>query len=82
MKSLRIIFILIVTLLLVIFSVQNAEPTCIAFLGFEAELSKSILMLLCVAVGSIFTMLAFLPGLIRKKKKQPETTSEPPTAND
>ncbi|MEP0987149.1 LapA family protein [Ekhidna sp.] len=70
MKLFRIILILVFVLAIVIFSVQNAEVVEVRFLGWSVETSRALLMLVCVAVGSLCTTLALLPALIGRSKKE------------
>lgn len=70
MKLFRIILILAFVLAIVVFSVQNAEVVEVRFLVWSVETSRALLMLVCVAVGSLCTVLALLPSLIGRGKKE------------
>ncbi len=75
MKQFRIILILFTMILVVLFSVQNAESVELRFVGFSGEISKTILMLLCFAAGSVMTLVSLLPSLVRRRKKPKENQS-------
>ena len=66
MEQFRIVLSLLFTLIVLVFSVQNAEIVEIKFLHWQMEISRALLMLFCVAIGSIFTILAMLPMYLRK----------------
>ncbi|MDW3197652.1 MAG: hypothetical protein R8G66_35125 [Cytophagales bacterium] len=75
MKQFRIILILFTMILVVLFSVQNAESVELRFVGFSGEISKTILMLLCFATGSVMTLVSLLPSLVRRRKNPKENQS-------
>ncbi len=60
----------------VVFSVQNAEVVQINFLSWSVETSRALLMLVCVAIGSLCTILALLPTIFGSRKKEKSTHSD------
>ena len=82
MRQVRIIAVLLLAILLVVFSVQNANPVQVHFFTWQVETSGALLMLLCVGIGVIATLIALLPALYKKKtsarteESMPETTEE------
>jgi uncharacterized integral membrane protein len=69
MKQFRVVLILVFALLVVVFSVQNAEVVPVKLFIWEVETSRVMLILICMAIGSISTILALLPTLLSKRKK-------------
>lgn len=70
MKLFRIILIILFALVIIIFTIQNAEVVEVKFLNWSVETSRALLMLVCAAIGSLCTILALLPmffGGIKKK---------------
>ena len=76
MRYIRIIFILLIALVLVVFSVQNAEVVEVRFLGWRLESSRALIMLICVGIGSLGTILALLPAIFGRKEKGNTDTDE------
>lgn len=85
MKRIYSIFILTITLLFVVFIIQNAEMVDLTFLIWGLEISKALLMMICSAVGFLVGMLAFSFRTSQKKsetqavEKQEEPTSHTPS---
>tara|TARA_Y100001972_G_C7665421_1_gene336306 strand:+ start:3495 stop:3719 length:225 start_codon:yes stop_codon:yes gene_type:complete len=69
MRYIRIILILLIALLIVVFSVQNAEVVEVRFLAWRLESSRALIMLICVGIGSLGTIVALLPAIFGKKEK-------------
>ncbi len=61
-------FLIILSLLIVIFSVQNAEVVPIRFVIWEGELSLAILMILTFLFGLITGAIYYAISIKRKKK--------------
>ncbi|MEQ9220672.1 MAG: LapA family protein [Cyclobacteriaceae bacterium] len=76
MRYIRIIFILLIALVIVVFSVQNAEVVEVRFLGWRLESSRALIMLVCVGIGSLGTILALLPAIFGRKEKENTDTDE------
>ncbi|MEQ8338207.1 MAG: LapA family protein [Cyclobacteriaceae bacterium] len=76
MRYIRIIFILLIALVIVVFSVQNAEVVEVRFLGWRLESSRALIMLICVGIGSLGTILALLPAIFGRKEKENTDTDE------
>ncbi len=61
-------FLIILSLLVVIFSVQNAEVVPIKFIVWEGELSLAILMILTFLFGLIIGAIYYAVSIKKKKK--------------
>jgi len=61
-------FLILLSLLIVIFSVQNAEVVPIKFIIWEGELSLAILMILTFLLGLIKGAIYYAISIKRKKK--------------
>ncbi len=61
-------FLIILSLLIVIFSVQNAEVVPIRFIIWEGELSLAILMILTFLFGLITGAIYYALNIKKKKK--------------
>lgn len=70
MRYFRIILILLIALVIVVFSVQNAEVVEVRFLSWRLESSRALIMLICVGIGSLGTIAALLPAIFSKKEKR------------
>ena len=70
------IFFLLLGIILVIFSVGNADPVTVKFISFEYEISLSLLIILSIALGAllsiIFSINEFvkLNGKLRAKERE------------
>jgi len=53
----RYIIILITTILIVLFAIQNVEKVDIKFLMFDVSASLSLLMIITLALGALVTLL-------------------------
>ncbi len=63
-------FLIIIALLIVIFSVQNAEVVPIKFIVWEGELSLAILMILTFLFGLIVGAIYYAVSIKKKKKEK------------
>ncbi len=90
MRYVRIILTLLMALVLVIFSVQNSEYATIKFLGWSAETSMALLLLISFLIGTFTAFLWLSPVIFRrnkqgvppkaeKKTEVPQDASPPPT---
>lgn len=81
MKQFRIILASIFIIIVVIFSVQNAEAVSVRFLVWGIDVSLALLMVLCMVLGAFSMSLFFLPSLFKKKKETPVDHATTPTIN-
>jgi len=58
---------LAVSILAVVFALQNNAPTALSFLSWKFESSLAVVILVAVAVGALVSLFAALPGKIRLK---------------
>lgn len=79
MKQFRIILASIFVIIVVIFSVQNAEAVSVRFLSWGIDVSLALLMVLCMVLGAFSIGLLFLPSIFKKKKNTSVVHSTNPT---
>lgn len=83
MRRFLSILALILTILFVIFIIQNAEMVGFTFLAWSIMISKALLMILCAAVGFLLALVLFwgggqTPRVSPGAKKPGETQAKPP----
>jgi len=77
-----LLIVLIIAVVVVVFAVQNSGPITVAFLGWSANASMSIVLVITLAVGIVLGMLLLLPSVWKQmrsltalKKKAHESTT-------
>lgn len=77
-NKLNFLFILglLLSILIIVFALANQETEEINFLVFRLEINLVLLIFLCIAIGSILTLLFSLPGVFRRRKEKSELKSE------
>jgi uncharacterized integral membrane protein len=58
---------LIISILALIFAIQNTTSVTVSFLFWEAQSPLTVVLLIALGVGAVVTALAMLPGQIRGK---------------
>lgn len=66
---LTLVLALILSLLTVLFALQNTDNVAVDFLFFQAEGSTAIVLLITFILGVVTGALAFLPGWLRSKRE-------------
>ncbi len=70
MKMQRVyIVVLIVSIFLVVFAIQNADPVELQFFTFRFNISLSLLVILSIALGTILSFLFSLNEFFRLKNE-------------
>lgn len=67
---------LILAILIIVFGLANQETEEINFLVFSLEINLVLLIFLCIAVGSILTLLFSLPGVFRRRRVKKDLEKE------
>jgi len=75
MRRFLSILAVILTVLFVIFIIQNAEMVGFTFLAWSIMISKALLMILCAAMGFLLALVLFW-GTGRKPKEGHEAGNE------
>ena len=68
MRYVRIVLLLLTAIVLVIFSVQNSDFAVVKFLGWSAETSMALLLLISFLIGSFSMFLFLIPSVFRRTK--------------
>jgi uncharacterized membrane protein YciS (DUF1049 family) len=83
MRIFYIIFLIAVVIVAVVFAGQNSAPVTVAFLGWSANSSMSLVLVITFAVGILLGMLLLLPSVWKRtralsahKKKLRETENQ------
>jgi uncharacterized integral membrane protein len=63
------IFFLLLGIVLVIFSVGNADPVTVKFISLEYEISLSLLIILSMALGAILSIIFSINEFVRLNSK-------------
>jgi uncharacterized integral membrane protein len=71
----RILVLIVLLLLVIVFTLQNAEPLLIQLWFWTVYISKALLIFLLLAVGVV---LGLIVGSMTPGKKLPQLPSEPP----
>lgn len=58
---------LIISILALIFAIQNTATVTVSFLFWDAQSPLTVVLLIALGVGAVVTALAMLPGQIRGK---------------
>jgi uncharacterized integral membrane protein len=61
----KLIIILIITVLLIIFAIQNAETVKVKLWFWQADIPGALLIVICIGIGILFGLL-----LINPKKEE------------
>ncbi len=68
MRIFYIILWIVLIIAVVVFAVQNTVPVTVAFLGWSANASMSIVLVITLAVGVLLGMLLLLPSVWRRMR--------------
>ncbi len=71
----KIIFIIILTILLIIFVLQNTAPAAVKLWFWKLELPVALLLFVCFSMGLIIGLL--IPGSGKKGKEEEKTPQDP-----
>lgn len=63
------IIVLIISIFLVIFAIENAEPVDVQFFNYQFTISLSLLIVLSIAIGTILSFIFSFSGFLRMKNK-------------
>lgn len=63
------LFALVVAIVAVVFASQNATPVLVQFLGWQAQASMALILLLTFALGVVFGLLVSVPPMIGRMRK-------------
>ncbi len=63
------ILLLLLGIILVVFSIGNADPVTVKFLSLEYEISLSLLIILSVALGAILSIVFSISEFIKMRNK-------------
>lgn len=64
-----LIFGLLAAIIIVAFSIQNAEPVDIQLLFWPVQISKALLILFCMLFGALLGILFSWPSVQKRKKE-------------
>jgi len=70
--SFTVIIALVLTGLVALFSIQNAQPVQVNFFNWYFEASQVIVLLLAFAIGLVTAFLLSVPGRVRKSRELAE----------
>ena len=59
---------ILLSVIAVIFALQNSEPTAISFLSWDIVLPLALIILSTFAIGAITALLLTIPGTFRRKR--------------
>jgi len=77
MKLQRVyIILLLISIFLVLFAIQNADPVNFTFISFRFNISLSLLVILSIALGAILSFLLSLNEFIRLKNELKKSKKE------
>lgn len=77
MQQFRIILLLVFAFSIAFFAIINHEPIEINFFYLsELSISKALLMLICISLGSLGTMAALLPSILRRRRAEKAAKKE------
>jgi lipopolysaccharide assembly protein A len=65
MATVYLIVALVISVIAVIFALQNPDPVTISFLAWEVEGSLSLVLLVTLAIGAVIGLLVLAPSTIR-----------------
>lgn len=67
MITILLILALLISVVAVIFALQNTDPVTVSFFIWQFEQSLALVLLLSVLVGVLIGLLTILPGMIRTR---------------
>ena len=70
------IIVLIISIFLVIFAIENAEPVDVQFFNYQFTISLSLLIVLSIAIGTILSFIFSFSGFLRIKNNIKKKDSE------
>ena len=65
MATVYLIFALAISVIAVIFALQNPDPVTVSFLTWKVEESLSLVLLITLAIGAVIGLLVLAPSTIR-----------------
>jgi len=68
MRIVYIILLIVLIIAVVVFAVQNSGPITVAFLGWSANASMSIVLVITLAAGIVLGMLLLLPSVWKQMR--------------
>jgi uncharacterized integral membrane protein len=75
MKKVVLILNIILIVILVMFSVQNASSVTVKFATWKIDVSLALLMILCVIAGAVITMIFNFISTFTKNNKEANSKS-------
>ncbi len=77
-RNLNFLFIvgLILAILVIIFAIQNSDTTPVEFLGLQVNPPTALLIIACIALGSVMTLLFSIPGWWSRRKRKSDLKDE------
>jgi putative membrane protein len=63
------LFALLIAIIAGVFALQNATPVFVQFLGWQAQASMALILLVTFALGVLFGFLISLPTMIQRMRK-------------
>lgn len=75
MKKVVLILNIILIVILVMFSVQNASSVTVKFATWKIDVSLALLMILCVIAGAVITMIFNFISTFTKNNKEADSKS-------
>ena len=79
---LSLIVVVVMVTVVVIFSVQNAEPVAVSFLSWHFEASLAVVIALCLLVGMIAGMTVLSLIRLRRSGRKKKTPGSQPARTD
>jgi len=78
--KIKLIFIIALVILLVVFSVQNAEIVPVKFLFWQLEISRALLILISAGIGALtFSIISFSSSFKKTSTQKDPSNKEQPT---
>ncbi|NTU57136.1 MAG: LapA family protein [Anaerolineales bacterium] len=65
MATVYLIFALVISVIAVIFALQNPDPVTVSFLAWEVDGSLSLVLLVTLAIGAVIGLLVLAPSTIK-----------------
>lgn len=67
---------LILAILMIVFAIQNSNPTEIDFFTLKVSPPLALLIIICIALGSAMTLIFSIPGWFRRRASKNELEKE------
>ena len=77
-SNLNFLFIigLILSILMIVFAIQNGDPTEIDFFVWKVTPPLALLIVLCIAIGALLALMFSIPGWRRRRKAKRQLLNE------